>query len=152
MATKHVLAKRNLNMRVRVLVLAALCLPASLADDGAKFDVRDFGAAGDGVTDDTAAIQRALDTAANATVAFMHDGAATDHAVVAARATVLFPRGHYVVSAALVLHAARTDIRAGRYHEPPDLLGEGRAVVRQVRNDTDIFLMTTKVVLPLPLL
>jgi hypothetical protein len=121
--------------RDSMLQLLFLLPTLLLADNGAKFNVRDFGAAGDGVTDDTAAIQLALDTAANATLAFMHVGA-VDHAVVASRATVLFPRGVYVLSDTLRLNAARTRIPG--YHEAPDLLGEARSVLHMTRNDTDL--------------
>ena len=49
-------------MRTPVIFAAALC--AAVATGGADFNVRDFGARGDGVANDAAAIQRALDACA----------------------------------------------------------------------------------------
>jgi hypothetical protein len=118
-----------------LLVLLFFFVSGVAGDDSAVFNVRTFGALGDGTTDDTVAIQLAIDTAANATVAYMFMGP-LDHSVVAARATVLFPRGHYVLSDTLILHSARTHIPG--YHEAPNLLGEGRAILHQLHNGTDI--------------
>ena len=65
---------------------------AGSGGSGAEFgiNVKDYGAKGDGVTDDTAAIQAAIDTAAASVV-----GAAGD--------MVLLPKGMYMVSAPLVV-------------------------------------------------
>lgn len=65
----------------------------------AWFDVKaDFGAAGDNVTDDTAALQAALDACATA-----------------GGGTVYFPRGEYVISSALTVHNRTKLIGDGDY-------------------------------------
>src|SRR4051812_30504982 len=64
-----------------VFIVLALCGVDSLAEvvQGKTFNVRDHGAAGDGKSLDTAAIQKALDTCGNA-----------------GGGTVLFPAGTYL--------------------------------------------------------
>jgi polygalacturonase len=59
-------------MRQPMKITAALCLACALPLGGATFNVRDFGAKGDGQTADTAAVQKALDAcrAAGGTVEF----------------------------------------------------------------------------------
>jgi hypothetical protein len=61
--------------------------------------VKDFGAVGDGVTDDTAAIQAALDTISNTplTTAFKQGGR-----------TLYFPEGTYIISSPLVVKSVNT--------------------------------------------
>jgi polygalacturonase len=49
-------------------LVIGLAAPAAFADAWARGDVRAFGAVGDGQTDDTAAIQKAVDTAQQGTV------------------------------------------------------------------------------------
>lgn len=49
-----------------VLAIMVLCVPALCADAPSSVSVRDFGAKGDGIADDTAAIQKALDAVAPA--------------------------------------------------------------------------------------
>tara|TARA_Y100000385_G_scaffold290955_1_gene366292 strand:- start:635 stop:1897 length:1263 start_codon:yes stop_codon:yes gene_type:complete len=58
---------------------------------GAPVNVLDFGAVGDGVTDDTAAIQAALDYAKDITI-----GSAVG-------AEVFMPSGHYIISSTIIL-------------------------------------------------
>jgi len=60
-------------------LVATLVLPASVLARGATFNVKQYGAAGDGVRLDTAALQQAIDAAANA-----------------GGGTVLFPAGRYL--------------------------------------------------------
>ena len=61
-----------------LLALSALCAPRASAAEPAqaatpdRFDVRTFGAVGDGQTDDTAAFQKALDAAAAANGGFVY--------------------------------------------------------------------------------
>jgi len=62
--------------------------------------VKDFGAVGDGVTDDTAAIQAAIDSISNA--ANLGRGGGT---------ILLFPFGSYVISASLLIDQKNIDIQ-----------------------------------------
>jgi hypothetical protein len=64
--------------------------------DGAPINVKDFGAKGDGVTDDTAAIQAAFDTILTQT-SYNYNAAA-----IAAK-KIVFPQGQYLVSGPLVI-------------------------------------------------
>lgn len=66
--------------------------PRSAVPPGARFNVRDFGAAGNGATDDTASVQSAMTAA-----------------VAAGGGTVLFPPGKYLITAPLS-HAGSTPI------------------------------------------
>jgi len=85
---------------VMALVLALSCLSLSAGPAGAqardpvpaRFDVRDFGARGDGRTDDTAAVQKALDAA----------GRQGGGVVYAPRGNYLFA-GHLTVPSAVTL-------------------------------------------------
>ena len=71
-------------------------------------DVRDFGAVGDGTTDDTAAIQAAIDSLTNGT------GTQNDFS---RGGTILFPRGKYRLASTLHLRTGDIGVR---------LLGESR--------------------------
>lgn len=63
------------------------------ADTAVVFDVRDYGATGDGSTDDAAAIQAAIDAA-----------------VAAGGGTVLFPEGTYATTATLTINSGRINL------------------------------------------
>lgn len=63
--------------------------------DESLFNVKDFGAKGDGVSDDTLAVQTAIEAASNKTIVFSLPGW---HDAIYSRSTVLFPSGHYILS------------------------------------------------------
>lgn len=89
-------------MKQVIILLAALqCLAATASASGKTFNIADFGAKGDGVTKDTAAIQKAVDACAQ-------NGGGT----------VLIPAGIYLTGS-IVLHANTTLQLASR----ADLLG-----------------------------
>lgn len=75
--------------------------------DGAVYNVLDFGAVGDGITDDTAALQDAIDAAAAGNVK-----------------TVFFPFGTYLITAALDLKAKQVNlIGEGYLSKSPEIVG-----------------------------
>jgi len=102
----------------------------------ASFDVRAYGAVGDGVTDDTAAIQRCIDDATNATHSIAYHPVVGFPKVVSSRAEVYVPRGHYLLSKTLVLHSF--DTHASAYYMPPNLRGEARAILHMNNSVDDI--------------
>ena len=75
--------------------------------DGKRFSVRDHGAAGDGVTDDTAAIQAAMTAAANAGGGVVEFPAGT-YLMSSAAALTGANDVHLVGPAATILHSTRT--------------------------------------------
>ena len=86
-----------------LLLLPSLCAGGAAFDrptmfqqpgeDSSLFNVKDYGAKGDGVTDDTTSVQTAIEAAANATVVFeLPDW----HDAIFSTSTVVFPSGHYV--------------------------------------------------------
>lgn len=73
--------------------------------DGAPVNVKDFGAVGDGVTDDTAAIQAAIDYAEAQTLTFVRAGI-----------EIYLPGGAYLISSVLTVTIGYVGIRgAGRH-------------------------------------
>lgn len=78
--------------------------------------VRDFGAKGDGLTDDTAAIQRALDRPLGAAEAVVVGAANFRHR------SVYFPAGNYLVSSTILIPAYTK------------IYGEGKSVSRIIGN------------------
>ena len=82
-------------------------------DDLSLFNVKDYGAKGDGVTDDTSSVQTAIEAAANATVVFSLPG---EHDAFFSSSTVVFPSGHYVLSRTLNFDQTH----------PPNMLGYGQ--------------------------
>ena len=103
----------------------SVLLAASLASDkSGLFNVRDFGAAGDGKKDDTLAVQQAITEASQATIVVSVPGM---HDPVFSYATVLFPHGHYLLSKTLQLG-----------HWPPNIMGFDRPILHMANNTTDI--------------
>lgn len=76
--------------------------------DGAVYNVLDFGAVGDGITDDTAALQSAIDAAAAGTTK-----------------TVFFPFGTYLITSTLDLKAKQINlIGEGYLSKSPEIIGD----------------------------
>ena len=90
----------------------------------AALNVRDFGAQGDNVTDDTAAIRRALEVAQRAYKLNTHPRSGGTG--IPTRPEIVFPSGRYLVSEPIYV--------AGGV-----LRGEGEALIIQKHDDRDIF-------------
>ena len=103
-------------------VLGATTLPS---DSSGVFNVLNFGATGDGKTDDTLAVQEAINAASKATIVVSVPGM---HDAVFSFATVFFPHGHYLLSKTLQLG-----------HWPPNIMGFDRPILHMTNNTTDIF-------------
>ncbi|MBO7741382.1 MAG: hypothetical protein J6S21_02400, partial [Victivallales bacterium] len=91
--------------------ILAMLLSAPLA----AFNVKDFGAKGDGITDDTAAIQKAF-AAAQKEMTYVPGGSSTlpkwgGHGGLGGGAEVFFPAGTYRVTAPIFYSGRRVDIR-----------------------------------------
>src|SRR5207247_8738347 len=102
-------------------VLCSLLTPLGSASD--VLSVRDFGAKGDGTTDDTAALQRALDAATEA-------GGGTVHA----------PRGNYLFAGHL--NVANSVTLEGIWQSVPAHTGLRNAGLRKPTDDGTTFLIT----------
>ena len=103
-----------------------------------SFNVRAYGAIGDGVTDDTASIQRCINDATNATISIVryHDKRLDDPTVVLSRAEVYVPRGHYLLTRTLTMPTFNH--KASEYYMPPDLRGEARAILHMNDSTADL--------------
>jgi len=88
----------------------AAFLLASVRGEALGLSVRDFGAVGDGVTDDAAALQRAID-------------ASQDQ-----KRSLLFPAGAYMTSVELVVRCTH----GPPIRNPVRLVGEGRSMTHIV--------------------
>lgn len=83
-----------------------------------QVNVRDFGAVGDGITDDAAAVQNAL-------AALGEQGAGT----------LFFPPGQYALSHALLVRGYGITLRGAGMH-PPSACGFGTSLLSQTSNST----------------
>jgi hypothetical protein len=121
--------KTNPGIQVSGNVTAGTLKGKNLASIGPRYDVTQFGAAGDGSTDDTAAIQAAFDTCWNTDGSFPAGG------------IVEFPGPHtYVISSTIMAHigcSAEGILSSSMiYEEPPVIQWNGSAVSGAVSNIT----------------
>jgi hypothetical protein len=110
-------------------VLLALLTPVvawgqSAPQQPAGFNVRDFGAKGDGQADDTKAVQAAMDAAGKKAISEQPPGSA----YYISMPVVFFPAGKYVLSDAIEIKA--------------NVQGEGTAILVQKNKDKDILSTT----------
>jgi len=112
----------RMRSRTLVIALALIAIQAGAQSALAAVNVKDFGARGDGVTDDTAAIQAAFDQAQKGARGEPYPGGPYH----VTSPEVVFPSGKYLVSDTLKL--------AGTV-----ITGEGYAVIQQQKPDRDIF-------------
>ena len=118
---------RGLNLQYLSLALALFSVSALAAPPESRptsFNVREFGAQGDGRTDDTKAIQAAFDTAAKKTWSEQPPGSAYFISI----PTVFIPAGKYLVTETIDLKA--------------NVSGEGTAIIEQKSADKDVLSST----------
>jgi len=127
-------------------IIAAITFTATAvagAIPSSSLNVRDFGAKGDGVTDDTEAIQKAVNQAAKQTQAYARMWGASYPEIV-------FPAGNYLISKTIVLATGLVP-NGGIVNGRPTnngfsrgmgfgyVRGEGQATIRQRNPAADIF-------------
>ena len=118
---------RGINLQDIFLLLALFSVPALAAPPESRpmsFNVRDFGAHGDGRTDDTKAIQTTFDAAAKKTWSEQPPGSAYFISI----PTVFIPAGKYLITETIDLKA--------------NVSGEGTAIVEQKNAEKDVFSST----------
>ena len=101
-----------------VVALSATAAASAQAGGIVQVDVRDFGAVGDGLTDDVAAVERAL-------AVLQKQGAGT----------LFFPLGQYALSRALLVRGYGISLRGAGMH-PPAACGFGSSLLSQTSNST----------------
>ena len=104
-------------------VVWVLCVLSGAVQAADNYSVRDYGAKGDGTTDDTAAFQKALDAAGQA-----------------GGGTVMAERGNYFFAGHLVVPKAVT--LAGMWHSVPSHVGIRSAGLPKPTDDGTTFLIT----------
>ena len=102
-----------------LLSLSAATTTPPAPNSNLEFNVRDYGALGNGINDDTAAVQAAIDAASKAALSAVVVDAFGHPDAIFARGVVVFPRGHYNITQTLVLPSDEHD------QPPPDLRGDG---------------------------
>lgn len=121
-STLSTLAQWLLGQFLGITAIGSGATPRTLQDRGRDlYTVKDFGAAGDGVTDDTAAIQAAI------------------NAAIANKRGLLFPDGTYKITAALTIGVDNTSVVTGiRF------MGQSRGgtIISQATANVPIFKLT----------
>ncbi|OHB54851.1 MAG: hypothetical protein A2Y12_05410 [Planctomycetes bacterium GWF2_42_9] len=107
-------------LRVSIIAVALFITPAFSIESAANINVMNYGAKGDGKTDDTEAIKAAMKAA---TIRISASSPVDTY--YQAGPTLVFPCGEYVVSDEIPVTAL-------------EIRGEGRAVIRQINNDKNI--------------
>ncbi len=95
-----------------------------VAGDWKPFSVKDYGAVGDGKTDDTDAVQRCITTAEQKKYPYYKAESAFQE--------VIFPAGNYLISRPVVIAADSKTMSLS-------IRGEGKVTVTQKNSDKDIF-------------
>ena len=118
-------------LRTFCCLLAALVVWGSAADAQVSYlSVKDYGAKGDGITDDTKAVQQALEKAAIDQVSFQGIAGVYDKTPIYAGGSkiVFFPQGHYRISKSLQLMASYVHIIGEKAILSPTLERKSKSV------------------------